>query len=202
MRIIALALVFTVCTLLVPACKSVHVSSNWNPNVDFSGLSTWNFAPPPAPNPLSGSVNQDQFFRSRVEYAIKQDLSGKGFREVPDGTRASFQVSFHHVVNSEMSISKLNDYAGYGDVGWDTGSGTEPPVGSGYGLSEDPFVDHYMQDTLFIDITTNRGSNLIWRGSGASNRGKSFGSKSEQDVIDNRVSKTMADFPPSGKQGG
>ena len=144
-------------------------------------------------------MNQDDFYRSRVEYAIKEDLNSKGFQEVADGMPASFQVSFHHVVNSEMSISKLNDYAGYGDAGWNTGAGTEPAVGSGYGLSEDPFVDHYMQDTLFIDITANGGRKLIWRGSGASNRGKSFGSKPEQEVIDKRVSKIMTDFPPSGK---
>lgn len=195
-----IALIAWTSIVLMAACQSVKVSSNWNPNVDFTALTTWNFAPPPAPSPITGSVNQDSFYRSRVEYAIKQDLASKGFQQVPDGAPASFQVAFHHVVNSEMSISKLNSYAGYGDIGWNTGAGSEPPVGSGYGLSEDPFVDHYMQDTLFIDITTQRGSNLIWRGSGATNRGKSYGSKPQQEVVDNRVTKIMADFPPTGNR--
>lgn len=203
MRVISLALVVAACSLPF-ACKAVNVSSNWNPNVDFAALNTWNFVEPSADHPIAGSINQDEFHSSRVEYAIKQDLESKGFQKVPEGSPASFHVSFHQVVNSNMSIAKLNDYAGYGDVGWNSGMNTEPAPGSGYGLSEDPFVDQYMKDTLFIDITTGRGSELIWRGSGTSNRGRTYGSKSEQDVIDNRVDKIMADFPPSagGKPSG
>lgn len=197
MRVISFVFVVAAC-LLPLSCKAVNVSSNWNPNVDFTSLKTWNFMQPSSEHPIAGSVNQDEFYASHVEYAIKRDLESKGFKQVPDGAPASFHVSFHQVVNSNMSIAKLNDYAGYGNVGWDTGMNTEPQTGSGYGLSEDPFVDHYMQDTLFIDITSGDGSALIWRGTGVSNRGRSFGSKPEQDVIDNRVDKIMADFPPSG----
>ena len=184
--------------LLPAACSAVHVSSNWNPNVDFAALDTWCFVTPASDHPVAGSVNQDDFERERVAYAIKRNLASKGFREVQPGMRASFQVSYHQVVNSEMSISKLNDYAGYGDLGWDSGIGTGVPMHSGGGMSEDPFVDHYMQDTLFIDISTGNGSNLVWRGSGASNRARPRGNGTSQDAVDKRVDKILADFPPGG----
>ena len=195
MRLAVIIIAFTTLLLNV-GCHSVHVTSNWNPNVDFSGLKTWSFAQSTADHPSAGSINQDDFFNSRVEYAIKQNLSAKGFTQVPAGRPASFHVRYHQVVNSEMSIAKLNSYAGYPDD-MDMGMGTGAPRNSGFGLSEDPFVDHYMQDTLFIDIANASGSELIWRGSGATNRGGGRPSGSEQDQIDKRVDKILADFPPS-----
>ena len=83
---------------------------------------------------------------------------------MPAGRPASFHVRYHQVVNSEMSIAKLNSYAGYPDD-MDMGMGTGAPRNSGFGLSEDPFVDHYMQDTLFIDIANANGSrsHLAWK---------------------------------------
>lgn len=192
MRLMPVLLLVASCLLLL-SCKAVKVSSNWNPNVDFASLKTWSFTEPSPGHPIAGSINQDDFYANRVEYAIKEDLESKGFQQVPDGAPASFHVGFHHVVNSDMSIAKLNEYAGYDNAGMNTG----PAPGSGFGLSEDPFVNQYMKDTLFIDITTGGGDDLIWRGSGVSNRGRSYGSTPEQDVIDNRVQKIMADFPPS-----
>lgn len=191
-------LVLAVACLLPAACSAVHVSSDWNPNVDFSTLDTWRFATPSSTHPVGGAVNQDDFESDRVAYAIKRNLASKGFREVESGMPASFLVSYHQVVNSEMSIAKLNDYAGYGDIGMDAGAGTGVPMHSGYGLSEDPFVNHYMQDTLFIDISTDDGGTLVWRGSGASNRGRPRSSRNQQDSVDKRVDKILADFPPAG----
>ncbi len=195
MRLVTILSLALATILVQGGCHAVHVDSNWNPNTDFSALSTWNFAESSSEHPVAGQVNQNDFESDRVTYAIRRNLKAKGFREVPAGAAASFHVRYHQVVNSEMSMAKLNSYAGYGDD-MSVGMGTGVQRNSGFGLSEDPFVDHYMQDTLFIDIANAGGSQLIWRGSGASNRANS-GSANDQDLIDKRVDKILADFPPS-----
>ena len=194
MRLAAILSLFLGALSIQGGCNSVHVTSNWDPNVDFGSLSTWRFEQPSAGHPMGGGINQDDFESSRVEYAIRRNLQGKGLREATAGQRASFIVQYHQVVNSEMSIAKLNSYAGYGDD-LSAGIGTGVQRNSGFGLSDDPFVDHYMQDTLFIDIASPDGGSLIWRGSGSSNRAAGGGG-SDQQRVDGRVDKILADFPP------
>lgn len=178
-------------TFVLAGCNAVHVTSDWDPNVDFGALTTWSFESSDAAHPVADRVNQDDFTSDRIAFAIRRNLEGKGYREARSGEAASFHVRHHLVVNSEMSIAKLNSYAGYGNAG----VGTGVSLNSGFGLSEDPFVDHYMQDTLFIDIADAGGSRLIWRGSGSCNRADS-GSANDQARVDERVDSILADFPP------
>ena len=62
--------VFLAALSILGGCNSVHVTSNWDPNVDFGALTTWRFDQSSADHPAAGGINQDDFESSRVQYAI------------------------------------------------------------------------------------------------------------------------------------
>ena len=166
--------------------------------MDFSGLKTWSFAQSTADHPSAGSINQDDFFNSRVEYAIKQKPFRQGLH--PGARRPSPPAStwrYHQVVNSEMSIAKLNSYAGYPDD-MDMGHGkpvlreTRVSVSRRTPSSTTTCRTRSSSTSPMPTAPISSGVEAVRPTVGG---GKPSGS--EQDQIDKRVDKILADFPPS-----
>ena len=74
MRLAVFLSVFLGAFSILGGCNSVHVTSNWDPNVDFGSLTTWRFDQSSADHPAAGGINQDDFESSRVQYAIRRNL--------------------------------------------------------------------------------------------------------------------------------
>lgn len=195
MRILASLLIIALGTSL-GACNTVRVSSDWNNSFDFAKLSNWDFAPPPEENRTKATLYNDDLYTGRVRKAIEMTLAQKGYSEVIAGKGASFHVAFFRVVDKKLSVTTMNNYWGYGP-GWGWGYG----YGGGWGWGPDgfgsqTFVNQYKEGTLIIDISTEDGKNLIWRGTGSDRITTSDSPEEAQSKITNEVQKILAKFPP------
>ena len=199
MRIV-LSLLFLVLTASLSACNTVQVSSDWNSSFDFANLKTWQFAPAPKQKHDNIALYNDGLYDGRVRTALDTSLGKRGYSQVVGGGESDFYVSFFRVVNKKLSVTTMNNYWGYGPGwGWGYGYGSGWGWGDG-GFGSQTFVNSYKQGTLIIDITTNDGKNLIWRGTGSARLDKSSSPEEAQKKISNEVQKILAKFPPPAKK--
>lgn len=172
--LMTLTLIF--CLLLL-GCSSVQVTTDYNPQQDFTQFKSFKlYEGKPIPN---DALTKNPLVKKRVESALSKVLTGKGFTEVdkdPD-----FIVLAHAGVKEKMRV----DTYGYGwyDPWWG-------PYG-GY-----TSVSYYEEGSLVIDIVDTDKKELAWRGIGTRTI-KTFSDPEEmQQVIDETVTKILADFPP------
>lgn len=195
MRVV-LSLMILVMGASLSACNTVQVTSDWNSSFDFANLKTWQFAPPPAQKHENIALYNDGLYDGRVRKALDTTLGQKGYSQVVGGGESDFYVSFFRVVNKKLSVTTMNNYWGYGP-GWGWGYGYGPGWGWGPGgFGSQTFVNSYKQGTLIIDVTTNDGKNLVWRGTGSARMDKSSSPEEAQKKISNEVAKILAKFPP------
>ncbi|MAI79314.1 MAG: hypothetical protein CL917_10260 [Deltaproteobacteria bacterium] len=195
MRLI-LSLLVIALSFSLNACNTVQVTSDWNSSFDFKTLKTWQFASPPAQNKTQATLYNDALFDGRVKTALDTTLGQKGYSQVLEGGGADFYVAFFRVVDKKLSVTTMNNYYGYGPGwGWGYGDGMGWGWGSG-GFGSQTFVNSYKQGTLIIDITTDDGKNLLWRGTGSARLESSDSPEAAQKKITNEVQKILAKFPP------
>ncbi len=128
------------------ACSGVSYNSDFDPQVDFSGYSTYAWA-----EDVSADAVKDRGIapldEKRIIDAVDQVLSAKGYRRVTSGT-PDFVTHFYITTQEKVDVNTY--YSGWGYYG-------------GYGGAQ-TYVNQWTQGTLVVDILDLAEKDLAWRG--------------------------------------
>ncbi|HWE23449.1 MAG TPA: DUF4136 domain-containing protein [Myxococcales bacterium] len=163
--------------LAFAACKTAHVSSDYDHGTQFSSFHTFTMVSRPHPsaqNPLAVQRTTD---------AIREELTRKGFVYVEDATQADFAVDFSIGAQDRLDVSSTPA------AGW------AGPWFSGRFSGNEVNVRQYQEGTLSIDVFDMHSRKAVWRGSGKKELSQSEVEKTST-VIREAVTSVLADFPP------
>lgn len=179
-RIVALAALF-----VLPACSSITVNADYDPDTDFSPLHTYAWLPddPQDSDPRTGN----QFVSLRVTEAMERELGALGY-ELVEGQAdfgVGFSISVRHGVDTYSEPVYYGHYGRYGGAGG---------YGMGYGTSTQ--VYEYTEGMLQIDFVDTEASALIWRGTGSARLRENQTPEDSTERINSVVAKVLEQFPP------
>ena len=167
--------------LFFAGCSSLQVSSDYNPDYDFSKLHK------AAILYAKSSDNTISLAQQRFAKAIKEELSRKGF-VITDKKEADFYVIFHLNITEKTQV--VTDYRTIGLYPYYPayyGYAMAVPVQREYSWTEGRFI---------IDAVDPRGNKIFWRGT-ATDRLHDFKTPRERmDYIQKVVAEVLKDFPP------
>ena len=161
-------------------CSSISVSSDYDPNADFSQYKTYAWGDKLDPN---DALEKNQLIEQRVFNAIDTSMIAKGFKK----TKTDPQILVYPHAGTQERAS-VNSW-GYGYGGWWGGAGMG-------GLD----VTQYDEGTLIIDFIDMAKNELIWRGTGSGVMSDSPSMEERTQNINNAVGKILAQFPPTKNQ--
>jgi len=170
--------------LLIYGCSSISVSTDYDPETDFSGYKHYIW--------YTGETSEgDQLaanplVKKRVMLGVDKSLEAKNYSK-GNQDEADFVVLVQAGSKEKMQV---NTY-GYGGYGYG-----RYRYGYGWGGATQTDVTYYDETTLIIDIIDLAKKELAWRGTGTGVV-KKFDSQEEmQEAIDSVVEKILNDFPP------
>jgi len=175
-RLLTVSIVF----IILSACSSLDITSDYDPNKDFSKYTTYRWAKTKERNEGDLLAKNITLWK-KIQSGVDKSLQKKGFKKIESGN-PDFIVFIYAGVQDCMNVYHQGGYY-YG--GW------WGPYG-GYTT-----VSHYKQGTLVIDIVDSEKKELSWRGM-ASDVVRNYSDPQElQDEIDYVVSAMLDDFPPN-----
>jgi hypothetical protein len=166
--------------LVLAACSSVQIDTDYDPNADFSALRSYAWLAekqPPTGDPRIDSALVD----ARIRGAIEAQLAEHGLRGV-EASEADFLVAYHVAVERRLDVQTL--YRSYGRAGWG---------GAGY---SDTVVRDYEEGTLLIDFLHPETGDLLWRGSAQARLREQRTPEARDRYAHIIVGKIFAAYPP------
>lgn len=169
--------------LLISACSSVRVATDYDKEVNFESYKTFAF--------FKTGIDKAEISdldKRRILRAIESELLAKGYTksENPDMLISIF-------TKSQQRVDVYNNAWGVGGWGWWGGFGP----GWGWGWNNQPVVSTQSEGTLFIDLIDMEKKELIWQGMGTGYISQKMEKKEQQ--IKEFVSKIMQKYPPEVK---
>ena len=178
-------------TILLSACSSLDVSTDYDQKINFSNLQTYRWHAENDQNKASLKY-LDHIMDQRIRSTIDQQLQLQNFTKTTTGP-VDFLVNYSIVVEDKTDIRTYNNYNGmYPGYAYRAGYGY---YGGGYGGSETQ-VTHYKQGTLIIDIINPKTDQLMWRGSADGRLPKESDKNARDELTQKYVSKILLAFPP------
>ena len=172
--------------LTLAGCSSLKVSSDYNPEVDFSQYGTYYWLPAPDPTDKTKGPENDGLINQRIEKAVDDVLKTKGMRRVMKRADASLLVTEHINVKQKLRVNTTNYGYGYGRWGYWGGPGYV-----------DTRVGQYQQGTLVLDFIDAKKNELVWRGT-AQSRIREMKTPAEREKsVRAAVAAILAKYPPS-----
>jgi hypothetical protein len=126
-------------------CASMSVSSHMEPNLQTTAYHTFGWG---TPDPLPTGdprLDQDPFFKDRIEGAVEKQMSARGFTftdKDPD-----LRLHYHAVITPRLDVNRVDREYGYC-----------------YDDTCSARVFDYEQGTLVIDVVDVKTNRVIWRG--------------------------------------
>ena len=161
--------------LLLSACSSVEVHTDYDSSVDFSRFSTYYWKRlPQTDNPLMAN---------RIVAGVDSQLQAKGWRKVPED-RAQAAVAAHVVAREGQRVETFSTGRGPAWYGW----------GMGGPLTSASSVVTYTVGTLVVDLYDAASRNAIWRGTASDT--VSSDPAAVRRKIDEGLQRMFANFPP------
>jgi len=164
---------------LIVACSTISVKTDYNPRVDFSAYKTYKWVD--FTKMKNDQLAKNPLLRSRIIFAIDQELKKKGFL-LSETDDVDFIIVVHGTTEERMNVSNWAGVYRY-----------DPWWGS-YGGHVD--VSYYEQGSLVIDVVETKEEDLIWRGLGTSVVKDYSDPESMQDAANEFVARVLKDFPP------
>lgn len=170
--------------LLLTACQSVGVQTDFDPSVNFATYRTYQWLPSEAPrgmNPL--------MFR-RIKDSIDRSLTARGYTQAPNG---DFAITF---TVDERDRVRADDWGwGWGGWGWGGWSGWGGYGWGGWGGWGYPGIDVYtvVQRSIVIDIYDGKTRQPAWHGVV---KRESYSDRLNYNRLDKAVDSVLAKFPP------
>lgn len=170
-------------TLVFSSCSSIKVTSQFDPQADFTQYETFSY--------LGWSENSDQlindFDKKRIEEAFKAEFEARNITYVEEG--GDIDVSIFLVTDTKTATTAYtNYYGGYGAYGYGR------PWGWGGGYATTTYQQYdYVVGTLVCDVFDGESKQLIWQsvGTGTVDENPSTRDKS----IPKAVNKIMSLYP-------
>jgi len=170
-------------------CSTFHVTSDYNPEIDFSQYGTYYWLPAPDPTDKTKGAQNDGLLNQRIERAVDAVLSQKGMRRVENRADASLLVTEHINVKQKLRVNTTNYGYGYGRWGYWGGPGYT-----------DTTVHQYQQGTLILDLIDAKNKELVWRGSAQSPLRDMKTPEEREKRVRAAVEAILAKYPPSSKK--
>lgn len=157
--------------LITASCSPIYdVSYDFDSEVDFTGLRTYDWLPIPE------QVEADDLVVGRVRRATNAELEEKGYRMTSDNP--DFLIAMH--AGSEEKVTYKDwgySYGGY----WGRG---------GYSKYK------YQEGTLVLDFVDVKSKQLMWRGQAKGFIDRKSTPKQEDSLVTEAVRKILKNFPP------
>ncbi|MEJ2320112.1 MAG: DUF4136 domain-containing protein [Gemmatimonadales bacterium] len=170
--------------LTLVGCGGVKTKADWNPSTNFAAFKTYQLVPGKETEG-AGTEQLDAFTKSRIQSAIEQDLTSKGFQKVDSG--GDIGVGWTLTTRDNVSYETVGD--AWGGYGWGLGA-----WGAG-GVSTTTAI-HTTEGTLVIAVFDTKSKELVWHGSGETDLKDGGSPQDREQRIDEYVTKTMQEFPP------
>ena len=164
--------------LVVTACSSISVTSDYDPATDFSGYKTFAVHE----GTVDGSALENApLIKRRVIDAVGKVMASKGFL-LTDENNADIIVYPFAGTNDKIKVT---------DWGYSYG-----PYWRRYPNGRNIDVTSYTEATLVLDLVNSKSEQLIWRGVGTGAIRQSNSPEERTEAIDDAVSKILEKFPP------
>ena len=162
--------------MLAACATTTHVASDYDRKAQFSNLHRFTLIVRPHTGASSGMLQQ------RVDDAIREDLTAKGFSYVASQDQADFAVDSSVGARDRLQASSsLTDFSSpWGPGGW------------GYELD----VPRYLEANIAIEVIDVRSQKVVWHGAANGELSRSELENSE-DQIREVVSYVLVGFPPT-----
>ena len=163
--------------LLVGACSGISTTTDFDPSVDFSAFSTYDWV---------GSEGEvDNITSSRIRHSVDAAMTAKGFSQ--SSASPDLAVSYQVSSAERRSFNTVNAGwgGGYGWGGWGMGMGTSTTT-----------ENVWQEGSLILGIFDTSTKNLVWTGTATADIDGSRSPADRQELIDSAVAKMMGDFPP------
>lgn len=174
---------------LVAGCSTMQVTTDHNPDVDFSRLKTYRWVEPPTAPPPDPRIRND-LLEKRVHAIVDELLQAKGYRRVEEGA-ADFLVSWYATLDQKLDVQVVNNYYGYAP-GWGW-RGRYYPYG---GMGQETYISQYDEGTLILDMMDAGSHELIWRGYAVDRVNLTARPETKDKQLREALEKMLADFPP------
>ncbi len=162
-------------TLLMSACSSIQVATDYDRKVDFNQYKTFAFYKPGIDKAAISDLDVKRILRS-----IQYELQSRGYRlsENPD-----ILVSIFTKEVDRVSV--------YNNVGWGWGWYGYPYWGMGHNS-----VSTETEGSLYIDLIDAERKELVWQGKGTGYLITSGNMAKKEERITEFVKEILAEFPP------
>lgn len=174
MRAIKLLAVFSL--LILTACSSVYVNTDYDKKANFSQYKTFAY--------LKTGIDKAEISdldKKRILYSLDEALTAKGFTK---SENADLLISFFTKERERV------DY--YNNWGWGWNWGWSPFWGMNYNI---PITS--TEGTLIIDVIDGKTKELIWQGKGSGYLTQDVDRKDAR--IKEFVSRILEKYPPIAK---
>lgn len=182
----ALRLLPWIALVLLSACSSVDVHTDYDQSVNFAGYSTyfWKHVPE-TDNPLMAN---------RIVNNVDGQLQAKGWRKVPED-QAQTALAAHVVTEKDQRVETYSSGWGWGPgwYGWGMGG-----MGMGAPMMSTSDIVTYTVGTLIVDLYDVKSQRAIWHGTASETI--SDDPEDNREKIDEGLRKMFAGFPPGSQQ--
>ncbi len=163
--------------LLVSACSGISTSTDYDPAVNFSAFSTYDW--------IDSEGQVDNITSSRVRQSVDAAMAAKGFTQ--STSNPDLAVSYQVTSAERRSFNTVNAGwgGGYSRGGWGMGMGTSTTT-----------EQVWQEGSLILGIFDTGTKNLVWTGTATTDIDPSRSPQERQELIDSAVGKMMGDFPP------
>lgn len=172
---------------VLTGCSGIQVSSDYDQEMSFSGLHSYNWRHTPAPHGEEDKDvrESDPLLHKRIVAAINRDMDEKGYRRADP---ADIQVSYSYSIETRLESEPQTGYFGFG-------TGRYPYYG-GLGVNMGSDIRQYDVGILVIDIYDGRSGSLMWRGKGSAITSTHSTPEKITEKVNAMVREILAQFPP------
>ncbi len=173
--------------LFCSACATYSVNYDFDPEANFAGMKTYDWAPIPPKTKVS------EITLKRIKLAVAQQLQAKGFSQSSDNP--DIMIAFHVGKQKKVDVQEWGYQ--YGNMGYyaPRRSFFGGPQYSEYRSGVDTY--EYEEGTLVLDFVDAKKKTLIWRGTA---QGIIDPQQKPGQQINEIVGKMLEDFPPGRKK--
>jgi hypothetical protein len=179
--------------MLLAACGGIPVSTDYEPDRDYSSLKTYAWKEPMRKIIIDPLLDND-LMSDRIHREVDARLTALGYSKALADEGADFFITFNISSADKISVDSYYGYYGYHSC-WNCygyrGYG-------GYGGGRDVRVRQYTLGALMLDVIDPASERLIWRGVGEKRIPK-FKTPQERDLYIAEIVQAILDRFPPGK---
>jgi len=178
-------------SLVLSACSTVKVSTDYDQSADFTALKGFNWLPESVKVEKENAYLNNRIMDVRITKAIDKQLVAQDFSF---STAPDFYVNYSITSEKKTNIRTYDNYSGYGPSwGWGVGYGHR---GMSLNAHTETRIDEYQQGSLVVDVIDPTSLELIWRGIGSKRLPESTDAAEMDKLVADVVKSILSKFPP------